>query len=179
MTGKKSQNFVFVKFLCLSALFCALITVVTAYFPKIPSPLGYVHLGDTFVCLCASVLPLPYSFLACALGGALADVLCSYAIYAPVTFVIKGVTACFFKSIYDRRAKLRPSAKIVSGRNVLGLASYIILCIGGYFIFEVIVYDLAGALAAAPMNFIQGVTSAALYAVFGIVLDKSRAFGKI
>lgn len=179
MDQNKGRSREFIKLLCLSALFCALTTVATAYLPKIPTVLGYVHIGDVFVCLAGAVLPLPYSFFAGAIGGALADVLCSYAVYAPVTFFIKGITACFFKSIYGRNAKLRPSAKIIGRRNLLSLIPYILLCVGGYFLFEVIVYDTAGALAAALMNLLQGVASSLIFILFGSVLDRSHIFEKI
>ena len=48
------------KTVALSAMFAALVTVTTAFI-KVPTPLGYVHAGDSMVYLAASVLPGPFA----------------------------------------------------------------------------------------------------------------------
>ena len=75
--------------LVLSSLVAALICAATALI-KLPTPLGYIHAGDAPVVL-AAYLPSPtYGFLAAGIGSCLADIFSGYAIYAPVTFLIKG-----------------------------------------------------------------------------------------
>lgn len=56
------------RLLVTAALFAAVITLTTAYLLHIPVPTGYVHLGDAFVYLAASLLPAPYAVAAAAIG---------------------------------------------------------------------------------------------------------------
>ena len=77
----------------ISALMASLVCVATMLI-KIPSPLkGYINLGDCVVLVSGWMLPPTYGFLAAGLGSALADVFSGYAMYAPATFVIKGLMA--------------------------------------------------------------------------------------
>lgn len=169
--------------LCVSALFAALITVVTAYFPKLPLAVGYVHLGDSLVCLAAAILPLPYSFLACALGGGLADLICGYAVYAPASFAIKGLTALLFRSAFDRGGQVKNingrSASIINLRNLLALVPYALICVGGYFLYETIIYDIEAAIPGIVMNLLQSLANAAVFVVFGIIMDKVGVLSRI
>ena len=79
--------------LVLSAMFAALICVVTMII-KVPSPLkGYLNLGDCVVLLAGWMLSPGYGFLAAGIGSALADLFSGYVVYAPATFIIKGCMA--------------------------------------------------------------------------------------
>ena len=61
---------------------------------RIPTPLkGYINLGDAIVLLCAFLLPPSYAFFAAGIGSMLADIFSGYAVYAPATFIIKGLMA--------------------------------------------------------------------------------------
>ena len=51
-------------YVVMAALFAAMITVFTAYVLRIPAGNGYIHLGDSFIFLAASLLPLPYAIVA-------------------------------------------------------------------------------------------------------------------
>ena len=77
----------------LAAMFAALCCVATMII-KIPSPLkGYLNLGDCIVLLSGFMLSPVYGFLAAGFGSALADIFSGYIVYAPATFIIKGVMA--------------------------------------------------------------------------------------
>ena len=77
----------------MSAMLASLTCVATMII-KIPTPLhGYANLGDCIVLLSAFLMPVSYGFCAAAIGSALADVLSGYAMYAPATFIIKGLMA--------------------------------------------------------------------------------------
>ena len=77
----------------IASLFTALCCVATMII-KIPSPLkGYVNLGDCIVLVAGWILSPTYGFLAAGLGSALADIFSGYVVYAPATFVIKGIMA--------------------------------------------------------------------------------------
>ena len=76
-----------------ASMLAALCCVATMLI-KIPSPLkGYINLGDCIVLLSGWLLSPGYGFAAAAIGSALADVFAGYVIYAPATFIIKGVMA--------------------------------------------------------------------------------------
>ena len=76
-----------------AALFAALCCVATMII-KIPSPLkGYLNLGDCIVLLSGWLISPFYAFMAAGIGSALADVFSGYFIYAPITFLIKGLMA--------------------------------------------------------------------------------------
>ncbi|WP_097026212.1 ECF transporter S component [Clostridium peptidivorans] len=74
------------------ALMIAIICLVTMTM-KVPTVIGYTHLGDGFVFVAAVVFGKRRGAIAAALGMTLADILGGYAIWAPFTFVIKAVMA--------------------------------------------------------------------------------------
>ena len=75
--------------LVLYSLFIALVTTVT-YF-GFPMPFGYINLGDAIIFSIALVFGPVAGFISGAVGSALADIILGYAIWAPFTFVIKGL----------------------------------------------------------------------------------------
>lgn len=92
------------RLLVIAALFAALVAVMTGYVLHIPLPTGgYIHLGDMMIYIAASLLPLPYAIGAAAIGGALADIMTGYSMWALPTFLIKGLIVLPFtanKSIF-------------------------------------------------------------------------------
>lgn len=147
-----------VRLLCFSAMFAALILVCTMFIKlPVPATTEYIHIGDGVLYLAAALLPLPYAIAASAIGAALADVLASYAVWAPFTFVIKTIMAlCIGKMC-------RPD----SGRGRLALAA---LAAGAvnvalYFVSSAILYGLGGAAAGVPFNLLQSAVAAVLFVV--------------
>lgn len=137
------------KKLVLSALFSALICVATMVI-KVPSPHGYINLGDGIVLLCGWFLSPCYCFLAAGIGSALADLFSGYIIYAPITFLIKGLMAVTAHIVFKKVKKKPLIARIISG---ITAEAVMIL---GYFIFEGIMYGFVPSLANIPANAIQG-----------------------
>ena len=79
-----------VKQIVMTALFMALCCTATMVI-HVPSPTqGFVNLGDCMVLLSGWLLGPWYGMAAAGVGSAMADVLLSYAHYAPGTLVIKG-----------------------------------------------------------------------------------------
>ena len=150
--------------LCHAAVFAALIFVATAYLPRISTPNGYVHLGDTFVFLCDSLLSPVYAFTAAALGGCLADLLTGYPAWAVASLLIKGFTALCFSS-------RRP--RILCLRNLLGILPAALLCVGGYYIWAAVFIsgNWVAPLSELLPNLMQTVVSGILYAVLALALD--------
>lgn len=132
-----------------AALFAA-ITAVATMVIAIPLPGGgYANLGDAVVLLSAFFLPAPYAAVAAGLGAGLADVLLSYTLYAPATFVIKALMALCAGAL--ARGKM--------GRIVAAVLAECIM-VGGYFIFETALYGVAGAVPALAGNSVQGIVGA-------------------
>lgn len=87
------------------ALMAAMTYIATAVI-NIPSGVivkGVVHLGDSMVFLAAVLLGRKKGFLAAAIGMCMFDLLSPYAIWAPFTFVIKGVMAYIAGTIAYRK----------------------------------------------------------------------------
>ena len=132
------------KILVISAMFAALACVATMII-KVPSPLnGYVNLGDSIVLLAGWMLPPAYGFMAAGIGSAMADVFSGYALYAPATFVIKGIMAVIANRL-TKKSKL-------AGGIIAELAM-----VGGYLLFESFLYGFVPSLANIPANCVQGI----------------------
>lgn len=101
MEDKKLLNNFKVLDLVQVALMAALTYIVTAVI-NVPSHMGVVHLGDTMVFISAILLGRKKGALSSAIGMCLFDLLSPYAIWAPFTFVIKGVMAYIAATIAYR-----------------------------------------------------------------------------
>ena len=151
MSGKTKK-------LVLAALLAALTCVATMLI-KVPSPLkGYLNLGDCVVLAAGWILSPAYGFLAAGLGSALADIFSGYVIYAPATFVIKGLMALVayfgFRMLHKKIRNL--PARILSGFTAE------VLMVLGYFVYASLLLGNGWAAAASiPGNIVQG--------VFGII----------
>jgi uncharacterized membrane protein len=161
-----------------TALFAALCCVATLVI-AIPSPTGYVNLGDGFVLLSAFILGPVYGAIAAGVGTALADLLCGYAIYAPATLIVKGLmglaAGLIFRSLTGK--------KFCDHSIVPSLAAGIVgeaIMVLGYFLYESLVLG-AGAAAAAsvPGNVAQGICGVAVSTVLIVVLMKIKYLNPI
>lgn len=149
--------------ICLTALFAAIIYVFTAYI-HVPSHTGYTHVGDAFLYLAACVFPAPYAAAAGAIGAGLADLLSGYGIWAPGTVIIKALTAFCFTSKKET---------IVNRRNILGIVPALVLCVGGYYLYEAIITgNFTTPALGIPGYFTQVALSAIVYALLGHAFDR-------
>ncbi|MGO5548488.1 ECF transporter S component [Lachnospiraceae bacterium LCP19S3_B12] len=161
------------KLLVISALFAALACVATLSI-RIPTPgtNGYIHPGDAIVILSGVFLGPVYGLLAGGIGSALADLTGGYLLYAPITFIIKGLVAFISGLIFSKAGKNPRSRYLCVG---LGGVADLVLVAGGYYCFESVIYGAAGALGSVPSNMIQGagglVLSLLLYPVLAAVPD--------
>jgi len=143
------------KRLTFTALFAALCCVATVII-TIPLPAsGYFNTGDVFVLLSAWCLGPIYGVIAAAVGSALGDLFLGYALYAPVTFFVKGLVAliaclsCWFFKTLIKKQRLDFLPRILSA--LLGELIMII----GYFCFECVLYGVFGALPNVVGNALQ------------------------
>ena len=154
-----------VRLLCISGVVAAIIYIFTAFF-HIPSHTGYTHVGDAFVYLAGSLLPTPYAVAASAAGGMLADLLGGYAMWMPGTGIIKALTALCFS------AKTRT---IVNRRNLWAIVPSFLLCVGGYYLYEVLITgNWIAPLGGVPGYCVQVTASAAVYIALGKMLDGAK-----
>ena len=145
--------------IALSGMMAALIFVAT-YFVKLPMAMtnGYVHLGDGFILLAASMLGWA-AVPAAAVGSMLADLMGGYAMYLLPTFLIKGaVAAVAVLALKTKHEWLK----------VLGLIAAEAVMVGGYFLAEWLVlgYGLVAATASVLGNTLQGLSGV----VIGLLL---------
>ncbi len=159
------------KQIVMTALMAALACVATLVI-KIPSPLkGYINLGDCIVLTAGWLLSPAWGFLSAGVGSALADILSGYVIYAPATFLIKGVMALVafygFKWLHNKCGNF--AARIISG-----IAAEIVMIVG-YFVFAGFLYGFGPAVVNIPANAVQGVAGI----LIGIVLIKIYQRSKI
>lgn len=154
-----------------TAALMAALTCVATMIIKIPSPLkGYLNLGDCIVLAAGWMLSPTYGFLAAGLGSALADLFSGYIVYAPATFVIKGLmalTAFFgFKLFHSKLGNL--PARILSG---IGAE---ILMILGYFVFEGFLYGFIPSAVNILPNSVQGIAGLTIGVVLIKIFEKNK-----
>lgn len=171
MIMKKSTTQQLVLTAVLAALTCA------ATLLHIPTVNGYANLGDCLVLVCAWTLGPVYGVLAAAIGSALADIILSYVIYAPATFVIKGLMALAAYFVCKILSKPLKTRMIVA--NILGAIISETIMIFGYFAFESILYGIGGAIPSLPTNAMQGAVGLIGGVILWNVLLRSRMLERL
>ena len=85
-----------IRLLTSTAIFAAMITLMTAYICHVPVGTngGYVHFGDGLIYIAATLLPTPYALAAAAIGGGLADLLTA-PMWTIATIIIKMVITIY------------------------------------------------------------------------------------
>ena len=156
----------------LASMLAALCCIATMII-KIPSPLkGYINLGDCVVLLAGWLLSPTYGFLAAGIGSSLADLFSGYIVYAPATFVIKGIMAIIayfcFKGMNKKIGNI--SSRIIGG--VLAELEMIL----GYFVFEGFMYGFAPSAVNIPANGVQGIAGIIIGIILIKVFEKSKKF---
>ena len=145
------------KRLALAGQLCGATLLLTLLSIPLPSGYGYVNLGDAGVFLCACLLPGGLGALAAGVGAALADLILGWAVYAPVTLLVKGLTA-LLAGLALRRAKKA------------GLPLSLLCCLLvplGYFLYETILLTAPVAAVNVLPNALQAAIGAALGTLVG------------
>ncbi len=158
--------------LVIAAIFAALICTITLFFP-ISLPNGFANLGDSFVILSACLLGKYYGAFAAAIGASLADLLLGYVIYAPATFIIKGImaicSAVIFINLKNKPLMLRTLLACVTSEAIMVL---------GYFVFEVFVFGYSVAVLDIFGNLLQGVVSVICATLLLVLFSKNSYLKK-
>ena len=104
-------------------------------------------------------------------GAFLADCLTGFAVWAPGSVIIKALTVLFFT---------RKEDKVINLRNSLALLPATIMCVGGYYLYESLIYsNFVAPLSAIPASLIQSLASAIVYVAIGLAVDKMKLKSKI
>ena len=157
-----------------TALMICLIVLGTLIF-RVPIPMtqGYIHLGDTMICLGVLLLGRKHAAAAAGLGSAMADILGGFAFWAPWTLFIKFAMAFTAGLIIERHAPRDGSACSTRLRIIAMTAGGIMMC-AGYLIAERLMYgSWAAAFIALPWNFGQFTAGIALSLLIFHALPKS------
>ncbi|SMB86781.1 Uncharacterized membrane protein [Desulfonispora thiosulfatigenes DSM 11270] len=161
-----------VKQLVFAGLMAALVTVGTMLI-QIPSPTkGYIHIGDTIVYLSGILLGPVVGGLAAAVGSGLADLFTGYLVYAPVTFIVKGLDAMIVGFIYHKLV----NGEATKGKKLMSFAAAVfgggVIMVGGYLVYESFLYGFVPALAGVPGNLTQAIGGGILAAPLLLALGK-------
>ncbi len=136
-----------------AALFAAL-TFVGTFYLHVTLPFGYFNLGDAVLLIAAFMLGGGYGAVATALGAALADVALGFAAYAPATLVIKAAMALAAWGIATALSKRGDKAR--TGGHILAAVVAETVMVGGYYLYDSLLYGFVPALASVPGNLLQG-----------------------
>lgn len=155
-----------IKTMVYSSLMAALIAVATLFI-HIPIPMqgGYCNLGDAFI-LASGCLIGYWAAPAAAIGSAMADLLLGYAVYAPATALIKGVMGLIAGGLCLRQKNI--------GKRILFMILAEIIMIGGYFLFETILYGAAYAAGSLMGNGSQGVMGVLIACILWPILERVK-----
>ncbi len=148
-----------------TAAMAAIVIIMTAYILHIPIGVasgGYIHLGDAFIFLAASLLPQPYALMVGAIGAGVADLLTA-PIWTLPSLIIKVLITLAFNA----------EGKLCSKHNALAALLALPITICGYYLAEVVLYgNWEAPLVSVPFNALQSVSSIAVFLALGAALDK-------
>ena len=144
-TNSKSN----LRLIALCGIFAALVFIGTEL--KIPTAIGYMNLGDGVI-LIASYFLGPAAFFPAAIGSALGDLIAGYPVYIAPTFVIKGLMGITAAIIMAKSHGKKAAGFIL--RLLAGIAAELIM-VGGYFVFEMLMYGQEAAAGSVVFNLIQ------------------------
>lgn len=162
--------------LMFAAVFAALVCVATLVI-HVPTPLGYVNLGDGVALLAGWLLGPIYGFAAAGIGSALADLFLGYITYVPGTFLIKGLIALIAALLGAGIAKKTRNTLVPSLLSSIVAEAEMVL---GYFVYEALPLGYgAGAAVSILTNAVQGVAGVAVFMLLAALLDRTHLREKL
>ena len=168
--------------LSIIAIFAALTSILTFIVPiTIPATSGYINLGDIGVMITASLFGPIIGGIAGGIGSAFTDLFLA-PIYALPTLIIKGLEGFFIGLIANPRKHYRK----FNYRDLIAILIGGTIMVLGYFIVELLIYGLAGALFESIFNGTIQFGLAALATIIfditfrkNIIINLPQAFDKI
>ena len=127
------------------AIMSALVTVGTLVV-RIPNPMGgYFNVGDVMIFVAALTFNPLIGGVAGGLGSAIADII-GFPLFAIPTLVIKGLEGLLASLITNKKNVYRDVLAVVAAGTEMVI---------GYFLVEVYLWGLGGALGEIPANIAQ------------------------
>ena len=170
------MNSVSTKKLVLNGLMIALV-FLTTYFTRIPGPIypGYINFGDILIMVAAILLGRGTGLASGAIGSAIADIAAGGMIFAPITFVVKGLEGYIAGVIADSAEKNAHG----EARRLAAVVISAAVMVAGYFIAEWLLlpfvdktFGYTAAIAELVPNLVQGGVSAVAAYVLVSLLDR-------
>lgn len=144
-----------------TALFTALVALATMAI-KVPTPVGYVNIGDSMVFLSALLLGPTTGMIAGGLGSAIADILLAFGAWAPWTLVIKGIEGLIVGWAAHRRYKDSNTDKWLQTVILSCIIGGAWMVVGYWLSYSVITGSLAAGAVEIPFNAVQALVSIVL-----------------
>ena len=154
---------------------------LTTYFTRIPTmvlPGGYFNLGDAVIILSAAMLGPAGGLAAGAVGSALADIAAGALLFAPITFIVKGLEGLLIGMLTP---SLRKTGTLEHGRLILSIIAGAAVMVIGYFLAEAFllgifdeVFGLTAAVAELLPNSLQGIFCAVIGYILILVFNKTQ-----
>lgn len=146
-------------------IMAALVFVATRFLGlPIPTGYGWMHLGDTFVYLSGALLG-PLGAIPAGIGSMLSDITAGYAVYAIPTLLIKTLDAGILGYVAKHYLNPQDGFMLHILKLAMGATLGTALMMAGYFITEVLLYELPVAIANLVPNAIQGIGGAFIFLV--------------
>lgn len=156
-----------IKKITVTGLFIALTLVFTACV-NVKLPFGYgglIHLGNIPLLLAAMLYGRRTGGLAGAFGMAIFDIISSWAVYAPCTFLTCGLMGYVAGVIAEKKQSF--------GFRILAVGAALLIKLVGYYVFEAVFYhSLLTPLASIPGNVLQVVLAAVPVLVLVVPLER-------
>ena len=168
MSGRMKKTNMVVR----TAMMMSMIMMMTiAFRVPIPATQGYIHLGDAMIFLAVVMLGWKYGAVAAGLGSALADLLGGYAIYAPITLIVKFIMAAAVGLFIQKALKKDMGDHAMAVMELLGMFIGGGLMVLGYYLAESFMYgSFIIPLASVTMNVLQFVVGAIIATALSRVL---------
>ena len=161
-----------IRTMTVTAMFTAIIVVLTTCFQIRTVNDGYIHFGDSAIYLAACMLPAPYAMFAASAGGAISDLISGSAIWAIPTFIIKALNTLPF--LYAVK-KIKKDSKIITTGTIIASVISGIITIAGYWLAEGLMFGFAvSTVSSFFRGLIQPVSSAVIFIGVGSVLEKAK-----
>ena len=141
------------------AALCCLATFLLAF--PFPGGIGYFNVGDVIVLLAGWFLGPWLGGVAAGVGSVLADVMAGYALYAPATLLIKGGVAIIGYFLWRLFRFFVKKEGLDFLFRILAAVVAELFMVAGYFLYESILYGMAGAAGSVVGNLTQGAVGAA------------------
>lgn len=166
-----SENLSTAKNICITALSMALICIATMFI-RVPIPLGYAHLGNTFILITAYYFGRKIGGISAAFGSALADLLTGFSIWIIPTLIIKSIMGYMIGKMSRKEGNM---VKMISLRVALAAILSNVWMVIGYTVSGSVLYgSIAAGLASTPGLLFEGAVNIVVFYVLGILLEKSK-----